>query len=74
MDVLSGLDYSALLDKQLRNSLEHFGECLDEANSRHSKLRPNYQCSIAFNMVFSELAELPKEAYPFRAFLASIPG
>lgn len=72
--LLSGVDYSALIDKQVRNTLEHFPEYLDDANYIHSCVPPTKRYAVAFNFVFSHLYELEPGDLPFPAFLSPLDG
>jgi hypothetical protein len=72
--LLDGLDYSALIDKKVRNTLEHFDEYLDDANLIHSSIPPKVLYAVAFNFVFSHLYRTKDTTFPFPTYISPIDG
>jgi hypothetical protein len=71
-ELLAGVDLKALLDKKMRNTIEHFSEYLDDANLIHSTWKPKKLYQVAFNIVFSHLYQVEDPAFPFPIFLSPL--
>lgn len=67
---LEGIEISVLLDKKVRNSLEHFDEYLDDANAQFSSGHTLYRFGL-YNMVLSRRNAFaqPNQLYPIRVYI-----
>jgi hypothetical protein len=71
VNLLAGLSLPTLYDVQLRNSLEHFDEYLDElgANLKDGEAPP--KAMAAYNLVLSHWEVTPRPVYPLRVYIAA---
>ena len=72
--LIAPVNFSAIVDKKVRNTIEHYGEYLDDANYIHSTFQPKKLYLVAFNFVFSHLVPSNDPAYPFPVFASPLDG
>lgn len=72
--LIAPANVSAIVDKKVRNTIEHYGEYLDDANYIHSTFEPKKLYLVAFNFVFSHLVPSNDSAYPFPVFESPLDG
>jgi hypothetical protein len=66
--LLAGLELSAILDKKLRNTLEHYAEYIDDANFLHTSNKPSTLYHVAFNMVSTHIYPVAETIGPFPCY------
>ncbi len=69
--LLEGICLDELLNPKVRNTLEHFGEYLDEANLAISEAQNPPSPIAAYNMVLSRWEVFSPRVYPIRLYISS---
>ena len=67
-NILNGLNLSELLNKSVRNTVEHFSEYLDKANKLHTLFNSSHRYSVAFNLIISNWTPLKQNYFPFQLY------
>lgn len=70
-DLLSNLSLPTLLNVQLRNSLEHFDEHLDDLGAKLKDGEAPPKEKAAYNLVLSHWEAAPCPIYPLRVYVAT---
>lgn len=63
--LVADLQLKELLDKKVRNTVEHFGEYLDDFNLEHSKFASPTRYLVAFNLILSHMQPIHEPTVPF---------
>jgi len=66
--LLQPLALKEMLNKKVRNTIEHFGEYLDVANEVHTAFRAPKKYAVAFNLVISHWNRFDDQAFPFSLY------
>lgn len=66
--LLGGVSLDEILNKKVRNTIEHFGEYLDRANKAHSGLESADRYFVAYNFIFSHWRPVTIPGVPFQLY------
>jgi hypothetical protein len=63
--LLQPLNIKEILNKKVRNTIEHFGEYLDKVNKKHTLFIAPRRYAVAFNLVISHWKRIDDPEFPF---------
>lgn len=70
--LIKDLQLVALLDKKVRNTIEHFGEYLDDHNLQQSSFSPSKRYLVVSNFIFSHMERLNFPDMPVQLFASPV--
>jgi hypothetical protein len=67
-NILIKLSITEIINKKVRNTVEHYAEYLDDINKVISSLRNNNRYFVAFNLIISNWVAFDDPDFPYRVY------